>query len=44
MKQLNETQLKENWDKLIQVIKDTFEDGSERRENLLRMYLSLIHI
>ncbi len=31
MKQLSETQLQENWDKLIQVIKDTFEDGSERR-------------
>ncbi|SVB13391.1 uncharacterized protein METZ01_LOCUS166245, partial [marine metagenome] len=27
MKQLSETQLQENWDKLIQVIKDTFEDG-----------------
>ena len=38
MKQLSEAQLQENWDKLIQVIKDTFEDGSERRENLLRMY------
>ena len=41
MKQLSETQLQENWDKLIQVIKDTFEDGSERRENLLRMYHDL---
>ena len=41
MKQLSETQLKENWDKLIQVIKDTFEDGSERRENLLKMYHDL---
>ena len=41
MKQLNETQLKENWDKLIQVIKDTFEDGSERREKLLKMYHDL---
>ena len=41
MKQLSEAQLKENWDKLIQVIKDTFEDGSERRENLLRMYHDL---
>ena len=41
MKQLSETQLQENWDRLIQVIKDTFEDGSERRENLLRMYHDL---
>ena len=41
MKQLSETQLQENWDKLIQVIKDTFEDGSERRENLLKMYHDL---
>ena len=41
MKQLNEAQLKENWDKLIQVIKDTFEDGRERRENLLKMYHDL---
>ena len=41
MKQLSEVQLQENWDKLIQVIKDTFEDGSERRENLLRMYHDL---
>ena len=35
---LTSEQIKENWDKLIQVIKDTFEEGSERRENLLRMY------
>jgi len=41
MKQLSETQLQENWDKLIQVIKDTFEDGSERREKLLKMYHDL---
>lgn len=41
MKQLSEAQLKENWGKLIQVIKDTFEDGSERRENLLKMYHDL---
>ena len=41
MKQLSETQLQDNWNKLIQVIKDTFEDGSERRENLLRMYHDL---
>ncbi len=41
MKQLSEAQLQENWDKLIQVIKDTFEDGSERREKLLKMYHDL---
>ena len=41
MKQLSETQLQENWDKLIQVIKDIFEDGSERREKLLKMYHDL---
>ena len=35
---LTPEQLQENWDKLIQVVKDTFEEGSERRENLLRMY------
>ena len=38
MSKLTEEQIKSNWDKLIQVIKDTFEDGSERRENLLKMY------
>ena len=41
MKQLSETQLQDNWNKLIQVIKDTFKDGSERRENLLKMYHDL---
>ena len=41
MKQLTEVQLQDNWNKLIQVIKDTFEDGSERRENLLKMYHDL---
>ena len=35
---LTPEQIQENWDKLIQIIKDTFEEGSERRENLLRMY------
>ena len=35
---LTSEQIKENWDKLIQVVKDTFEEESERRENLLRMY------
>ena len=35
---LTSEQIKENWDKVIQVIKDTFEEGSERRENILRMY------
>jgi len=38
MKQLTADQLEENWKKLIQIIKDTFEDGSERREKLLKMY------
>ena len=41
MKQLTEVQLQDNWNKLIQVIKDTFEDGSERREKLLKMYHDL---
>lgn len=41
MKQLTETQLQDNWNKLIQIIKDTFEDGSDRRENLLKMYHDL---
>ena len=36
MKQLNETQLQENWDKLIGVLNDTFE--GERLEKLLTMY------
>ena len=35
---LSADQIKTNWDKLISTIKDTFEEGSERRENLLRMY------
>ena len=34
---LTPEQIQENWDKLIQVVKDTFEEGSERRVNLLRM-------
>ena len=38
MKELTVEQLEENWNKLIQIIKDTFEEESERRENLLRMY------
>ena len=35
---LSADQIKTNWDKLISIIKDTFEEGSERRENLLKMY------
>ena len=31
---LTPEQIQENWDKLIQVVKDTFEEESERRENL----------
>ena len=34
MKQLSETQLQENWDKLIQVIKDTFEDGPDLKPTI----------
>lgn len=39
MKQLTETQLQENWDRLLKVIEDTFE--GERKERLLEMYKSL---
>ena len=35
---LSADQIKTNWDKLISTIKDTFEEGSERREKLLKMY------
>ena len=38
MKELTVEQLEENWNKLIQIIKDTFEEESVRRENLLKMY------
>ena len=31
MKELTVEQLEENWNKLIQIIKDTFEEESERR-------------
>ena len=33
MKKLNETQLKENWDKLINLVSETF--SGERKEKLL---------
>ena len=36
MKQLTETQLLDNWNKLLQLIEDTFE--GERKEKLLEMY------
>ena len=36
MKKLNETQLKENWDKLINLVSETF--SGERKEKLLKMY------
>jgi hypothetical protein len=36
MKQLTETQLVDNWNKLLQLIEDTFE--GERKEKLLEMY------
>ena len=36
MKNLTAEQLQENWDKLINIINDTFE--GERKENLLKMY------
>ena len=36
MKKLNETQLKENWDKLIALVENFF--SGERREKLLTMY------
>lgn len=38
MKELTPEQIQENWVKLIQIVKDTFEEGSERREKLLNMY------
>ena len=38
MSKLTEEQIQDNWKKLIQIIKDTFEEGSERREKLLNMY------
>jgi|TARA_B100001971_G_scaffold206343_1_gene225002 hypothetical protein len=38
MKELTPEQIQENWKKLIQIVKDTFEEGSERREKLLNMY------
>ena len=36
MKKLNETQLKENWDKLINLVSEIF--SGERKEKLLKMY------
>ena len=36
MKKLNETQLKENWDKLINLVSETF--SGDRKEKLLKMY------
>ena len=36
MKQLTETQLLDNWQKLLQLVEDTFE--GERKEKLLEMY------
>ena len=36
MKKLNETQLKENWDKLINIVSEIFSD--DRKEKLLKMY------
>jgi Trp operon repressor len=36
MKQLTEEQLLANWEKLLQLVKDTFE--GERQEKLLEMY------
>jgi hypothetical protein len=40
MKQLTPEQIKDNWDKLIQLIKDTFPEDypDNRREKLLKMY------
>ena len=38
MKELTPEQIQENWEILIQIVKDTFEEGSERREKLLNMY------
>ena len=36
MKELTPEQIQENWNKLIQLVEDTFE--GERKENLLKMY------
>ena len=36
MKKLNEIQLKENWEKLISLVTDTF--SGERQTKLLKMY------
>ena len=36
MKKLNETQLKENWDKLINLVSETF--SGERKDKLVNMY------
>jgi len=36
MKKLNETQLKENWDKLINLVSEIF--SGERKEKLIKMY------
>ena len=41
MKTLTSKQLQKNYKKLIDIIKDTFEEGSERRERLLKMYHDL---
>ena len=38
MKELTPEQIQENWNKLIELVKDTFEEESERREKLLNMY------
>ena len=38
MKELTPEQIQENWNKLIELVKDTFEEESERREKLLKMY------
>ena len=40
MKQLTAEQIQENWNKLIQLIKDTFSEEypDNRREKLLKMY------
>ena len=40
MKQLTEKQIVDNWNKLIQLIKDTFPEDypNNRREKLLKMY------
>ena len=38
---LTSKQLQENYKKLIDIIKDTFEEGSKRRERLLKMYHDL---